>query len=468
MMLQRIRKALDPLILPCQAAYREAHNVAMNLLAIQELKERARTTDLPLYCTFVDFSAAFDSVDRAMLFRLCRQWGIPDRFVAFLERSHSQQKLFVRFDGQLDPEPICPTRGVMQGDTLAPFLFVLIVDQILRRLPSNCGALAETRLIPHLLRCCALAYADDVVLLANSLLHAQVLLTQFEIAASCFGLRINTKKGKTELLLVAHPSLRHHLKTDLSCGAGDIQVTHRYKYLGWIITDKPTSNWQDDFNTRKRNAWHVVRTHERVWRASVDDTVKKKVFHALVIPTLTYAAATYPFTATCLTHLHVATNKLLRHCLGRPILWDSPPEHTHTELLYDCFPFAPAIVVKQTLTQWGHWVRRAYAVNNPHPVVTVVAGEVSRARPLRSPPAHPPSRALAVASGLDKVALAMTPNELSRSAWRKLVDTKTRAMATDFALCVVKARRLLDPGCPEPDWRGLVDSWYRKKLLRPR
>jgi hypothetical protein len=356
----------------------------------------------------------------------------------------------------------------MQGDTLAPFLFILIMDQILRRLPHQYGALAETRLIPHVLRCCALAYADDVVLLANSLHDAQVLLTQFEIAANCFGLQINTKKGKSELLVIAHPSIRRSLKSDLSCGAGDIQVTHRYKYLGWIVTDKCTANWQADFAVRTRNAWYVVKRHERVWRASVDDSVKKALFHALVIPTLTYAASTYPFTAACLTRLHVMTNKLLRHCLGRPILWDSPTEHTHTESLYDLFPFTPAIVVKQLLTQWGHWVRHAYRANNPHPAVTVVAGEVSRARPLRSSPPHPPSRALESASGLDKVALATAPNEMSRSAWRTLVDKRTRTMAEDFAECVVMARRLLDPGCSTPDWPGLIASWHRKKVLRPR
>jgi hypothetical protein len=287
-----------------------------------------------------------------------------------------------------------------------------------------------------------------------------------DVAANCFGLHINTKKGKSELLLIAHPSVKKSLKTDLSCGAGDIATTHSYRYLGWIVTDSATSNWQADFATRTRNAWHVVKRHERVWRASIDEDIKKRVFHALVTPTLTYAAFTYPYTAPALTRLHVTTNKLLRHCLGRQILWDSPHEHTHTEALYDRFPFTPAVMVKQLLTQWGHWVRRSYAVKNPHPVVMVVAGEVSRARPMRSPAAHPPSRALHAASGLDKVALATLPNELTRAAWRRLVDARTLAMANDFARCVVQARRLHDPGCSEPDWPRLIDSWYRKKAPR--
>jgi hypothetical protein len=266
------------------------------------------------------------------------------------------------------------------------------------------------------------------------------------------------------LLLIAHPSIRKHLPRSLSSGAGDIATTHSYKYLGWKITDNSSNSWRTDFNTRISKAWYVVKRYERVWRASCDESVKKKIFQALVVPTLTYAAFTYPFTAPVLTAIHVATNKLLRHCLGRKILWDSVPEHTHTEDLYDVFPFTPAIMVKQLMTQWGHWVRRAYKVPNPHPVVTVVAGAVSRDRPLRSPHPHPPSRALESATGLDKVALALTPNELSRQAWRSLVDRRTRAMAVDFANCVVKARRLLDSGCTsEVDWLGLVDSWLQKK-----
>jgi hypothetical protein len=463
LLLVRIRAALDPLLLPNQAAYREAHNVTMNLLALHELKERARTTNIPLYCAFVDFTAAFDSIDRQLLFALCRSWNIPEKFVTFLERSHAQQKLYVRFDGLTDPTYISPVKGVMQGDTLAPYLFILVIDQILRQLPYDAGALAETT-IPFLLRCCALAYADDIVLLAHSLPDAQRLLTALETAANSYGLRLNVKKGKTELLLVCHPSLRPSLPTALHCKAGAVNITRQYKYLGMLISDDPRNDWRTDFASRTKNAWYTIKKYDRIWRAPlVDPLLKRTLFRALVIPVLTYAAFTYPFTCSALTTLHVTTNKLLRYCLGHPILWDDIPAHTHSEELYSAFPFTPALVTHQLLTQWGHWARRVNYCPNPHPVLTVVCGTVHRAQPLRGPRAHPPSQSLSLASGLDKTALATTPAEMSKARWKSFVRKRTTQMAQDFATCVVQARRLVGEGCSDyVDWPSLIQRWYRK------
>ena len=44
----------------------------------------------------------------------------------------------MRSDGIVGP-PITVTAGVLQGDTLAPFLFVLVLDAVLRSLPPELG-----------------------------------------------------------------------------------------------------------------------------------------------------------------------------------------------------------------------------------------------------------------------------------------------------------------------------------------
>jgi hypothetical protein len=56
---------------------------------------------------------------------------------------------------------------------------------------------------------------------------------------------------------------------------------------------------------------------------SAPEPVKKALFNALVVPVLTYAALTYPFTGSVLLRIHVQANKLLRHCLGHAIRFES-------------------------------------------------------------------------------------------------------------------------------------------------
>ena len=118
--------------------------------------------DLPL-CT--DFCDAFSSVHRGHLFALLRSWGIPERHITYLERLHSQQRLFVRVNGVVHAAAIAPTTGVLQGDTLAPYLFIIVMDQILRRVRYADGVLVDKN---SGVRLPLLAYADDVVLLSNT------------------------------------------------------------------------------------------------------------------------------------------------------------------------------------------------------------------------------------------------------------------------------------------------------------
>ena len=223
MLLLRLRDALDCLLLPCQAAYREGHSTIQNIVPLVEMMEEARTSRTPLYALFTDFSAAFDSVSRDDLFKLLESWHVPQRIITFLERSHAQQRLFVSFDGVRDSVPISPQKGVMQGDTLAPFLFILIIDHILQQVPYEDGVQVSSSALRRPLRVPALAYADDVVLLATSFASSQRQLTAFEKASLQWGLHLNVEKNKTELMIVAHPSVREHLQTKLVSSKGPAQ-----------------------------------------------------------------------------------------------------------------------------------------------------------------------------------------------------------------------------------------------------
>ena len=79
---------------------------------------------------FVDFTKAFDSIHRGKMEQILLAYGIPKETVAAVMILY---RVKVRSpDG--DTEYFDIVAGVLQGDMLAPYLFIICVDYILRTL----------------------------------------------------------------------------------------------------------------------------------------------------------------------------------------------------------------------------------------------------------------------------------------------------------------------------------------------
>ena len=79
--------------------------------------------------------------------------------------------------------------GVLQGDTLAPYLFIIALDYVMRQASgneSNLGfTLDRSRSRWHPVKeICDTDFADDIALLSNTLEQAQLLSSRAETSAS--------------------------------------------------------------------------------------------------------------------------------------------------------------------------------------------------------------------------------------------------------------------------------------------
>ena len=109
-------------------------------------------------------------------------------------------------DGEADPFDL--SARVLQGDTLAPYLFVLVVNYVLRcAIPDNshgfiiCACVStRSRTSSLSIAVSDLDFADDIALLSHNHRDAQAPLTSVEQEALTVGLKINHKK--TEYMLV--------------------------------------------------------------------------------------------------------------------------------------------------------------------------------------------------------------------------------------------------------------------------
>jgi len=85
---------------------------------------------MPLYMIFVDFTKAFDTVNRSLLWVVLRKLGCQDQFINLIAALHTGMKTSVNLKGDLSA-PFKITNGVKQGCVLAPTLFSIYLTMVM-------------------------------------------------------------------------------------------------------------------------------------------------------------------------------------------------------------------------------------------------------------------------------------------------------------------------------------------------
>lgn len=77
-----------------------------------------------IHTLFVDFTKAYDSIDRQALYSILVNFNIPRKLVAMITAATKMSIMRVRVGGELTDE-FTVTTGLKQGDALSPVLFNL-------------------------------------------------------------------------------------------------------------------------------------------------------------------------------------------------------------------------------------------------------------------------------------------------------------------------------------------------------
>ena len=130
-LLDRIRPHLDPLLRVNQNGFRTGRSTLPQILTLRRLIEGIKEKRLPPILNFVDFSRAFDSIHRGKLIEILKAYEIPTKIVDAISILYKDTEAQVTTpDG--DTEFFEILAGVLQGDRLAPFPFIIALDYALR------------------------------------------------------------------------------------------------------------------------------------------------------------------------------------------------------------------------------------------------------------------------------------------------------------------------------------------------
>jgi hypothetical protein len=213
---------------PLQFGFRKGHacgDAVRSIIShcINQRKQRISTVMM-----FLDFSKAFDCVDHDILISKLSSMGLKGSVLALLCSFLSDRKQFVNFGGH--NSTVLPiSTGVPQGSILAPTLFLVYINDLLKQPTINS----------------AYAYADDTVFIRSdrniTKLRDECNQDLQHILTWCKSNNMKINLRKSHYLLVCAPS-SDCTSFKLMIGNDIISKVHNTKLLGFHISDDLTWN----------------------------------------------------------------------------------------------------------------------------------------------------------------------------------------------------------------------------------
>jgi sorting nexin-29 len=154
---QRLQPIVDTNIGNYQCGFRRGKSTSDHLHSTRQLLEKMREYGVNIYYMFVDFKAAYDSIDRAGFFKAMEEFHVPRKLRGLVELTLKTVRCRVKtcngITGSFETK-----KGLRQGDALSCLLFNLALEKVIRETSLDIrGTILHKSLQ-------ILAYADDVVI----------------------------------------------------------------------------------------------------------------------------------------------------------------------------------------------------------------------------------------------------------------------------------------------------------------
>jgi hypothetical protein len=171
------------------------------IFIVRQMQEKHLTKHKSLFFAFVDLEKAFDRVPRIVLWWALRSLGVEEWVVRVTQAMYQHARSVVRVNSEYSQEFEVKV-GVHQGSVLSPLLFICVMEALSRDFRRGCPW--------------ELLYADDLVIMADTLEEVVDSLSRWKAQLESKGLKVNM--GKTKVLISSHDRKHKPAPVKYPCG----------------------------------------------------------------------------------------------------------------------------------------------------------------------------------------------------------------------------------------------------------
>jgi len=136
-LLDRLRDVVDTKLREQQAGFGKGRSCNEQIFTLRNTIKQCLEKQQQLHINFVDFKKAFDSVHRESLWRILEVYGIPPEYIKIFQDLYENSSCCIKMQDTNNKYFQIAT-GARQGCILSPFLFLMVIDFIMKKAVDNC------------------------------------------------------------------------------------------------------------------------------------------------------------------------------------------------------------------------------------------------------------------------------------------------------------------------------------------
>ena len=301
---KRLHPYMESTVGEYQGGFRVGRSTTDQLFSIRQILEKCKEYNVEIHQLFVDFKAAYDSVNRKKLWRVMEEFGVPIKLISLtkltLDGANSRVRIRSKLSDAFDIE-----EGLRQGDPLATLLFNLILEAAVRTMDIDTSSTIFTKSSQ------LLGFADDLDILGRNMEAVKEKFTALDRKSTDLGLKVND--AKTEYMIIS-PSNRQY-DQNVTIDTHTFKVVDKFVYLGSQLNSD--NDIMDEIKRRitlgNRSYYSLIKILKS---KSVSRNSKCALYKSVIRPVVTYGSESWCMTQKDEQSLLTFERKVLRTIFG--------------------------------------------------------------------------------------------------------------------------------------------------------